>query len=373
MKKITVLGAGMVGRAMAIDMSSSYEVTSVDRDEAALKLLSKSNIKTKVADLSKPKGIQKLVKDADLVIVAVPGFLGYQTLEAVIMAGKNAVDISFFDEDAFGLDKLAKKMKVTAIVDCGVAPGMGNIIVGHWNKRMVIESFEYLAAGLPVIRKWPFEYKAPFSPVDVVELYTRPARHRENGVMVIKPPMSETELIHFDQVGTLEAFNTDGLRTLLKTTSIPNMTEKTMRYPGHIRLMQAFREGGFFDETPINYKGTKITPLDFTCSVLFKSWKLGPTDEEFTVMRAALTGKEKGRKKKITYLTVDRFDPQTGFSSMARTTGFTATACANLILENKFSQKGICPPEFVGAKDGCLDYVLKYLSQRGVNYKVTSE
>ncbi len=373
MKKIIVLGAGMVGRAMAVDMSDNYEVTAVDRDEAALKLLSKTKVATKQADLGKPANIKKLVKDADLVIVAVPGFMGYQTLEAVIKAGKNAVDISFFDEDAFGLDKLAKKMKVTVIVDCGVAPGMGNIIVGYWNKRMEIDSFEYLAAGLPVIRKWPFEYKAPFSPVDVVELYTRPARHREHGVMVVKPPMSETELIHFDEVGTLEAFNTDGLRTLLKTTNIPNMTEKTMRYPGHIRLMQAFREGGFFDETPVDIKGTKITPMEFTCKILFKSWKLGEKDEEFTVMKATLTGKEKGKKKKISYLTVDRYDKKTGFSSMARTTGFTATACANLVLERKFSQKGICPPEFVGAKDGCLDFVLEYLKNRGVIYQVKQD
>ncbi|MFZ2202720.1 MAG: saccharopine dehydrogenase C-terminal domain-containing protein, partial [Microgenomates group bacterium] len=292
MKNIIVLGAGMVGRAMAVDLSDRYTVTAVDRDDQALKKLKKTKVKTIQADLGKAANITRLVKQADFVVISVPGFMGYKTVEAVIKAGKNAVDISFFDENAFDLDKLAKKHQVSVVVDCGVAPGMGNIIVGHWEKRMTIDSFEYLAAGLPVIRQWPFEYKAPFSPVDVVELYTRPARHRENGVLVVKPAMSETELIHFPEVGTLEAFATDGLRSLLQTSQIPNMVEKTMRYPGHIRLMQAFKEGGFFSEEPVKFGAAKITPLDFTCQVLFKSWKLADTDEEFTVMRAALTGKQ---------------------------------------------------------------------------------
>ncbi len=371
MMNIVVLGAGMVGRAIAIDLSDRYAVTAVDRDDTALKKLKNTKVKTIQADLSKASNISRLVKKADFVVISVPGFMGYKTVEVVIKAGKNAVDISFFDEDAFGLDKLAKKHKVSVVVDCGVAPGMGNIIVGHWEKRMEIESLEYLAAGLPLIRQWPFEYKAPFSPVDVVELYTRPARHRENGVMVVKPAMSETELIHFPQVGTLEAFATDGLRSLLLTSKIPNMVEKTMRYPGHIRLMQAFREGGFLSEEPILLGQTKIRPLDFTCKVLFKSWKLGDLDEEFTVMRATLTGKMKGRKKKLVYQVVDRYDKATGFSSMARTTGFTATAVASLMLTGKFKRVGICPPEYVGAKEGCLDFVLGYLRERGVDYKIS--
>lgn len=372
MKKIVVLGAGMVGRAMAMDMSDSCLVTSVDRDPVSLKFLQKNKIKTIQADLSSSENIGKAVKDADLVLTAVPGFMGYKTLEAVIKAGKNAVDISFFDEDAFGLDKLAKKKGVTIVVDCGIAPGMGNIIVGHWQKRMEIESFEYLAAGLPKERLWPFEYKAPFSPVDVIEIYTRPARHRENGRVVIKPAMSEPELINFPQIGTLEAFNTDGLRTLLKTTKIPNMKEKTLRYPGHIRLVQAFRDAGFFSQTPINLGGAQIKPLDFTGKIFFKNWKLEEKDEEFTIMRTTISGKEKGKNKKISYEVIDYTDPKTGFSSMARTTGFTATAVAHLVLSGKYKKPGINPPEYVGTEGNNLDFVLKYLRMRGVIYNITN-
>ncbi len=157
MKNITILGAGMVGRAMAVDLSHKYTVTAVDRDITALKKFKKTKIKTIQADLSITANITRLVKKSDFVVISVPGFMGYKTV--VIRAGKNAVDISFFDEDAFGLDKLARKHKVSVVVDCGIAPGMGNIIVGYYEKRMQIDSFEYLAAGLPLVRKWPFEYQ----------------------------------------------------------------------------------------------------------------------------------------------------------------------------------------------------------------------
>ncbi len=183
--------------------------------------------------------------------------------------------------------------------------------------------------------------------------------------------MSETELINFPQVGTLEAFATDGLRSLLRTSKIPNMVEKTMRYPGHIRLMQAFREGGFFSEEPLKFGTVKIKPMDFTCQVLFKSWKLDDTDEEFTVMRATLVGKQNDKRKKVIYQVIDRNDPITGFSSMARTTGYTATAVVELMLSGQYKRIGVNPPEYVGAKDGCLDFVMNYLKNRGVEYQVS--
>jgi saccharopine dehydrogenase-like NADP-dependent oxidoreductase len=218
MKKVIVLGAGLVGQAMAIDLCHDYEVASADMNPASLKPLgSQQPIRTIEADLSNPQTIKDIVADYDLVIGALPGFLGFQTLKAVIIGGKNIVDISFFDEDPFELDELAKHYQVTAAIDCGVAPGMGNIIVGYHSRKMQVDRFECLVGGLPVIRSWPYEYKAPFSPMDVIEEYTRPARMVENGSLVVKPALSDAEYVEFDQVGTLEAFNTDGLRTLLRT------------------------------------------------------------------------------------------------------------------------------------------------------------
>ena len=207
----------MVGRAMAIDLAAKYSVTSFDVSDNALQLLTQrdNSIKTVKADLSNYSNFNSMLADFDFVISAVPGFMGYKTLEAIINAKKNVVDISFFPENALELDALAKEKQVTAVVDCGVAPGMSNLILGYYNERMKITDFECLVGGLPKKRVYPFEYKAPFSPIDVLEEYTRPARYVENNNIVTKPALSDAELIDFDNVGTLESFNTDGLRSIL--------------------------------------------------------------------------------------------------------------------------------------------------------------
>ncbi|MGE0089615.1 MAG: saccharopine dehydrogenase family protein [Bacteroidales bacterium] len=373
MKKIIILGAGMVGKAMAIDLSAKYDVTSVDINSDSLSYLSKNYpIKTKIADLKNENEVAGLIQDFDLVISAVPGFLGLQTIKTVINNKKNLVDISFLPEDVSFLNKLAKENNVTVIMDCGVAPGMPNIIAGYHNETMKIENFEYMVGGLPVVRTFPFEYKAPFSPCDVVEEYTRPARYVENGKMIIKPAMSDTEFVEFESIGTLEAFNSDGLRSLIYTLSnIPNMKEKTLRYPGHINLIKALKAAGFLDQNTMKIKGIEISPFDFTTEILFKAWKLDPMEKEFTVMRIILEGTEKGVKKKIVYDLYDEYDAEKKLSSMARTTGFTATAAADMLLNKVFTNKGVFPPEFIGKHRECFDYILKYLSERNVNYVKT--
>ncbi len=372
MKKIIVLGAGMVGRAMAIDLCKDYEVTSADISEENLTRLLDHSIKTIKADLSDKNKINEIIADKDLVIGAVPGFMGFETFKTVISAGKNTSDISFFDEDPFLLDALAKEKNVTAVMDIGVAPGMDNIILGYHNKRMQVDDFICLVGGLPAARIWPYEYKAPFSPIDVLEEYTRPARFVKDGKIVIKPALSEPELMEFKEVGTLEAFNSDGLRSLIKTMPhIPNMIERTLRYPGHIELMKVFRESGFFSKDEIEVKGNKIRPLDLSSKLLFPQWKLGDEEHEFTVMRVIVSGKEHGKQITYTYDLFDRYDPATKTSSMARTTGYTCTGAARLILENKFTSKGVATPEFVGEDENNFKEMISYLEKRGIQYKMT--
>jgi lysine 6-dehydrogenase len=190
--------------------------------------------------------------------------------------------------------------------------------------------------------------------------------------MLTKPAMSDPELLDFEDIGTLEAFNTDGLRSLIFTLKdIPNMKEKTLRYPGHIRLVKAFMEAGFFSMEKINLKGVEIIPFEFTTSLLFKKWKLHPEEHEFTVMRVKVMGSDKGVSKQITYDLLDRYDDKEKISSMARTTGFTATAAAELILQNIFTEKGVFPPELVGKHESSFKFVLDYLKKRHVIYKVT--
>jgi len=372
MGKIIILGAGMVGRAMAIDLSKKHQVTSVDLDKNALDLLSKKpNIETNILDVTDHAALSKTIKDFDIVISAVPGFLGLQTMVQVIKQKKNLVDISFLPEDVLYLDSMAKENKVTVVMDCGVAPGMPNYIVGYHNEKMKIEEFEYMVGGLPKIRKLPFEYKAPFSPCDVIEEYTRPARLVENGRVVVKPAMSNAEPVHFEGPGTLEAFNTDGLRSLIYTMNhIPRMKEKTLRYPGHIKLIKALRDSGFFSKEPVLINGREVVPFEVTSQILFKEWKLDPEEPEFTIMRVVLRGIENNTKKEILYDLYDEYDPQTKLSSMARTTGFTATGTAEMILAGKFNEKGVFPPELVGKEPECFKFILSYLKERNVHYKV---
>ncbi|CAN5756735.1 saccharopine dehydrogenase family protein [soil metagenome] len=369
--KIAVLGSGMVGRTMAIDLAQKHEVTSFDASEHALDILkSKSNnIKTEKTDLMAYSNYADMLQDFDLVITAVPGFMGFNTLKAVIEAGKNVVDISFFPEDALELDALAKQKNITAITDCGVAPGVSNLVIGYYNTIMQIESFECYVGGLPKTRKKPFEYKAPFSPIDVIEEYTRPARLKENGKIVVKSAMTEVELMDFDEVGTLESFNTDGLRSLLFTMPhVPNLKEKTLRYSGHAELIVALQRSGFFSEEIINYKGKEIKPLEYTSAILLNEWKLQPKEEEFTIMKVIVKGKMNGADKTIEYTMLDRFDNATKTSSMSRTTGYTCTAAANAFAEGLIIKKGVFPPELIGDDKKVFDYIINYLKERNVDW-----
>lgn len=367
---IAVLGAGMVGRAIALDLAKEHLVTSFDLNAANLDELTKRDpaVQTAAADLSQFDEYGSWLSPFDMVVTAVPGFMGYKTLEAVINAGKDVVDISFFPEDALQLDELAKEKNSTVITDCGVAPGMSNFIIGRYNAKMKVDAFECYVGGLPKNPKPPFYYKAPFSPVDVIQEYIRPARLVEQGKIVTKPALSDRELMDFGKAGKLEAFNTDGLRSLVYTMDhIPDMKEKTLRYPGHIDLIIALQQSGFFDTSPIRVDNTAIIPLEFTSRMLVKEWKLGPEEEEFTVMKVIV----KGEDKTITYDLYDQYDQLTRTSSMARTTGYTCTAAVNLITRGMFTEKGVFPPERIGNREDCFDFVLDYLSARNVRWQLT--
>lgn len=369
--KIAVLGAGLIGAPMAIDLAedNEFKVQVCDINAEALKALAgKYNLETVISDLSKAENIKSAVKGCDMVINAVPGFMGFNSLKAVIESGRSVVDIAFFPEDPFLLDDLAVKNDVTAIVDCGVAPGLSNILTGYAASKLeMVDTAITYVGGLPEIRQWPYEYKAVFSPVDVIEEYTRPARYIENGELVVRPALSDPELIDFPGIGTLEAFNTDGLRTMAKTIKAKNLKEKTLRYPGHIEKMRLLRETGFFNKEKIEVNGQMISPLDFTAKLLFPKWKLMPGEADMTVMQVKVEGIKNGRSLRQQYDLLDRYDNSTGIHSMARVTGYTATMALRMISRGLFSHKGISAPEFIGKEESCVKFILDGLAERKVN------
>lgn len=370
--KIIVLGGGLVGGVIAKDLAKDgdLEVTVADINGETLQNLQKqAPVKARQADLSKPGLIKELVSDYDMVVGAVPGFLGLSMARQVIEAGKNLVDISFAPEDYMELDGLAREKGVTALVDCGVAPGMSNILVSYLAGCLdEAQSAEILVGGLPQVRYWPYEYKIVFSAIDVIEEYTRPVRLVENGRVVEKPALSDLELIDFPGIGTLEAFNTDGLRSLIHTMKIPNMKERTLRFPGHAEKMRMLRETGFFSQEPMEINGAAIRPIDFTAKLLFPMWKLKEGEKDFTVMRVEVKGKKDGKEASLSYNLVDYFDENTGTTSMARCTGFTCAIMARMVARGQFRHPGICPPEYVGQDPEVFRRLLEELEKRGVKY-----
>ncbi|MBI5477702.1 MAG: saccharopine dehydrogenase NADP-binding domain-containing protein [Deltaproteobacteria bacterium] len=372
MKKVVVLGGGLVGGVMARDIAvdPQLQVTVVDRDEALLaRLRERAKVATERADFADLGRVQALVQAHDLVLGAVPGFLGFRVLQAIIQARRPVVDISFMPENALDLDGLARERGVPAVFDCGVAPGMSNVLVGHAATLLEeVDTALILVGGLPMQRHWPYEYAAVFSPLDVIEEYTRPARYVEHGVLVERPALTDPELVEFPGLGSLEAFNTDGLRSLMYTIKAPNLKEKTLRWPGHIDKMRLLHDTGFFSKEPIEVAGATVRPLDVTARLMFPLWQLQEGQEELTVMRVQVDGRAGGKRVRRTWDLLDRTDRVTGEMSMARTTGFPATAMARLMLAGGFARPGVHAPEVLGQDQAIFDHLMRSLRERRVTF-----
>lgn len=370
MKRVAVLGAGLVGGLIARDLAADpeIEVEAFDAsDDALARLAGSSRVVVRKADLSDPAAVGAAVAGRDAVAVAVPGFMGTRTVRAVIEQGVPLADISFSPEDPLELDALARGRGVPAIVDCGVAPGLSNLFCGLAREQTDgLDRVLILVGGLPARRVWPYEYRLVFSLTDVLEEYTRPSRFREGGRMVVREALSEVEPVDIPRVGTLEAFNTDGLRTLLRTIDAPDLKEKTLRWPGHAERMRMLRETGLLSSEPVEAGGVAVRPRELTERLLREAWALPPGDEEFTVLRVVAEGRRSGGRVRMTWDLLDRTDPATGFTSMARTTGFPCAIAVRLLARGAWARPGVFPPEMLAGDAGVVSGLLDGLRARGV-------
>jgi saccharopine dehydrogenase-like NADP-dependent oxidoreductase len=369
MPRVVVLGGGLVGRVVALDLATEpgFEVCVADRDPGPLERLAAEGLEILALDLSAPGAVVRAVARADVVIGAAPGHLGFGVLRAVLEAGKPLADIAFMPEDALQLDGLAKARGVAAVVDCGVAPGLSNLLCGLAVHRLeAVERLLILVGGLPLRRVWPWEYRLVFSGADVIEEYTREARWVEHGRVVTRPALSDVEPVDLPRVGTLEAFNTDGLRSLATTLKVPFMKEKTLRYPGHADRMRMLREAGFFDQVPIDVAGQAVRPRDLTARLLFDAWRLPKGEGDLTVMRVEAEGLRAGRPARLTWDLYDEYDPRTGYHSMARTTGFPCALFARMLARGEIRGIGVLPPELLAGEPPVVEALLEGLTRRGV-------
>ena len=377
MSRIVILGCGPVGKYIAIDLCKDpdFEVVSVDINQETLEQLAEEHpVQTRVEDLSTKEGVTRAIADADIVIGSVPGPLGYAMLEAVIRAGKNIVDISYFLEDPFELDELAREKGVTVVVDCGVVPGISNIILGDHMRNMKVTDYEVFVGGFPKSRNTPLAYKTDFPVLEVFEELTAPGRSVEDGEVVERLALAETMTIDIPKLGTMACLNADGLRTLLRTCApeIPNMFEKNLRYPEYVDQMRIFDDLGFFGQDPVEVNGVSVRPIDVSSAIFTPVWKYEPGESDLTVMRLIISGVEDGKPATYTYDMYDEYDAATRTPSMSRTTGYTCTAVTRLVLDGSYSQTGISGPELVGRVDGCWASVRKNLQDRGVHLSLVT-
>lgn len=368
-----VLGAGTVGEAVAWDLTHTpptASVTVADRDPDALaRLARRLPVQTVTFDAAQPDTVRALASHHDVVVGALPSRLGFGVMRALCEAGARCCDVSFIPEDAATLDAVARRHGATVVHDCGVAPGLSHVLVGAAVAQLVrVDSVRIDVGGLPETPGPPFYYKAPFAPADVIEEYTRPARVVRDGRAQVVEALSGVETVQVDGIGALDSFLTDGLRSLVTTIAAGAMEERTLRHPGHLALMVALRDAGFFATSAMDVDGMPVSPREMTSRLIFPHWTYDEGERDVTVLRVEVTGIDRsGTPATRRWLLVDRPDAErTGrLSSMARTTAFPAAIVARWLGEGVLREPGAHPPESLGMH-GLAAPMLDALAQRGV-------
>lgn len=382
MKKVIILGAGMMGHVMASELvkEKDIDLTIADFSIENLEAVKKAcNIKTVQVDFSVAGEAKKLVKDYDLIVGALPKFLAAQTAMEILETGVDMVEVSGLDyanksaEDRKAMEDAAAKTGATIALGIGLAPGMINVFTGYAASKLDKPmNANLLVGGLPVIRKKPYEYKLVFSLIGTLGQFVFPVKVVKNNQILVQEACSEVEEIEFEELGTLEAFTTNGLTSLMHTHKdiIPDMKEMTIRYPGHVEKIKLLRESGLLSYDYIDFKGAKFRPVDFTSEMLLPSWKMQAGEMDLTPVRADISGIQDGKETNYHWELVDYFDPKTNYTSMARTTCFPALIMARLMLDGKFKYSGgLCHPEYIGQNHEVFDILMKEHEKRGVFYK----
>jgi len=344
--QICILGAGNVGRLVAYDLSKDFDVSVADKSKERLQLV-ENFAATYELDASNFEGLVGFMKKFDLIVGALPGRLGFFTLKAAIKARRDIVDVSFMPENPLELDIKAKEAGIRIIVDAGFAPGLSNILMGHIYK--VLEKLDegvINVGGLPKDPKPPLYHKVLFSPYDLIEEYTRPARIIRNGRLMSVDPLQDIKRVRIKDF-EFESFLSDGLRTLLTTIKAKNLSENTLRWKGHLERMKVLKELGFFNPENVEFTMKVIMPL-----MQFES-------EDFSIMEVY------GRfgEQEIRYFMYD--EARDGFTSMARSTGYITAITVRIMTKHDF-EPGVIPPEYLGMEEKLFDEIIREVKKRNI-------
>jgi saccharopine dehydrogenase-like NADP-dependent oxidoreductase len=359
---------------IAKDFSNTgAEITLSDLDiSRAIEAAEEIGADSMVFDTSDYGSIVEILRGFDFVLGALPGDYGFRALKACIEARKSVVDVAFTPEDPSVLDEGAKSAGVTIVPDCGVAPGLSNLLVGFGASRLDnVDEAKIMVGGIPESTVPPLGYTVTWSADGLIDEYVREVSIVRDGEVRLVPALSGLENIEFPGVGVLEAFYTDGLRSLVK--SLPgarNLYEKTLRYPGHVEKVKLLRELGFFSEEPVLVQGMEVNPKMVSARIFERSLTM-PDMGDLLAMMVEVSGEKDGEKKGYRYHVLEYYDHETGVSAMARTTAYTASIIAGILVEGSIKEKGVVPMEKLGSDQELVRKVFNELAKRDVEIKET--
>jgi len=372
--KALIIGCGKVGSAAAEDLAknnASLNVAIADRDaaraEAVANKIKRKNLTWTQLDIANSEQTSETLKDFDVILGFLPGNLGYTLIEACIKAKKHLVDVSFMAENPLTLNDKAVRSGVTVVPDCGLAPGISNILVGHAKAELdKVNSVNVMVGGLPEKPEPPLGYVVTWSPESLIDEYMRKARIVKAGRIVEVEALTGLEEVTLPNVGVLEAFYTDGLRTLLYTMhDVADMCEKTLRYSGHAEKVKLLKSLGFFDDEPVRIGDISIAPRRLTARLLERKL-VKPEVRDFVALKVEVAGTRNGKQTRYVYHMLDWYDDKLGVTAMSRTTAYSASIVAGLILDGTVAERGVVPAERIGKDEEAFRKFLNGLKQRGI-------
>ena len=378
--RMLVLGAGLQGSACAYDLLQNPDVSQVrladlrfDHLAEFLKPLSGPRLIPTTLDVRDREAVLAVMRESDAVMSAIPYYLNLQLAECAVEAGVHFCDLGGNTEIVFQQKALAERASakgVTIIPDCGVAPGMVNILAEHGIRQLdTVDSVRIYVGGLPQNPEPPLNYQVVYSLEGVLDYYTTRSWVLRDGQRNQVAALSEREPVEFPApVGTLEAFHTaGGLSTMAfrYEGKIPEMEYKTLRYPGHAEIMEAIRELGLLDLEPVDVKGIKVVPRDLFVAAVGP--KLTKNGKDLLALRVTVRGTKGGKPAERRFDLVDRYDEAHGVSAMMRTTGYSLSITGQMQVRGEVGPPGVWTP------DECMpaEAYIRELRARGIDLRET--
>ncbi|HVP27074.1 MAG TPA: saccharopine dehydrogenase family protein [Candidatus Bathyarchaeia archaeon] len=372
--KALILGSGNIGSVAAEDLAktmTSVDVAIADNDEKRAKTvaekISRNNVSWIKLNAADQTELANTLKNHDVTLGFLPARLGYGLAKACIKAKKDLVDVAFMGENPLTLNEEAAKAGVTIVPDCGLAPGISNVLVGHATAMLdKTRTVHIFVGGLPEKPEPPLDYVITWSPESLIDEYTRKVKIIKNGKRTETEVLTGTQEINFPKIGKLEAFFTDGLRTLPDMIhGTEEMWEKTLRYPGHAEKIRMLKDLGFFKEEKTTVNGSSVSPRKLTVKLL--SEKLTkPEARDIVALKVEVSGMKNNKPTRYVYHLRDYYDREHGITAMARTTAYPASITAQLILKDEVKEKGVVPPEKIGANSKLFQLFCEGLQKHGI-------